>query len=148
MTGECQPERHRFRQREAAPSLRHGDNLDVGLSITVSDWFYRSVLDDRALLTIDPAYFSITGGRERWLYRIVHKQAVACVAALAAGPMRPRDLKPIAPDAGKIHRRNVYGWFERIEPGLYRLAAAGATALITGAHAGEVGAPASASKGG
>jgi plasmid replication initiation protein len=48
---------------------------DVGLSITVSDWFYRSVLDDRALLTIDPAYFSITGGRERWLYRIVRKHA-------------------------------------------------------------------------
>jgi hypothetical protein len=44
-------------------------------------------------------------------------------------PKRPRDLTPIAPDAGKILLRNVYGWFERVEPGLYRLAEDGATAL-------------------
>ncbi|MFK4048149.1 Replication initiator and transcription repressor (plasmid) [Roseomonas mucosa] len=31
------------------------------------------MLDDRALLTIDPAYFAITGGRERWLYRVARK---------------------------------------------------------------------------
>jgi plasmid replication initiation protein len=36
-----------------------------GLTITVSDWFYRGVTEDGGLLSIDPAYFSITGGRER-----------------------------------------------------------------------------------
>src|SRR6478736_1554840 len=46
-----------------------------GLSITVSDWFYRGVLEDGGLLAIDPAYFSITGGRERWLYRVARKHA-------------------------------------------------------------------------
>jgi hypothetical protein len=35
----------------------------------------------------------------------------------------------MAPDAGRILLRNVYGWFERVEPGLYRLAEAGAAAL-------------------
>lgn len=56
------------------------DNQDIGVSITVSDWFYRSVLDDKALLSIDPAYFGITGGRERWLYRVARKHAGAAGA--------------------------------------------------------------------
>jgi plasmid replication initiation protein len=47
----------------------------VGFTITVSEWFWDAVLQDGALLAIDPAYFSITGGRERWLYRIVRKHA-------------------------------------------------------------------------
>lgn len=46
-----------------------------GLSITLSDWFYRGVTEDGGLLSIDPAYFSITGGRERWLYRVARKHA-------------------------------------------------------------------------
>jgi plasmid replication initiation protein len=41
----------------------------------VPDWFYRAVLDDALVLTIDPGYFSLTGGVERWLYRIVRKHA-------------------------------------------------------------------------
>jgi plasmid replication initiation protein len=46
-----------------------------GVTLTVSDWFYRGVLEDGGLLSIDPAYFSITGGRERWLYRVARKHA-------------------------------------------------------------------------
>jgi plasmid replication initiation protein len=46
-----------------------------GLTLTVSDWFYRGVMEDGGLLSIDPAYFSITGGRERWLYRVARKHA-------------------------------------------------------------------------
>lgn len=48
-----------------------------GMSITLSDWFYEGVLMDGGLLSIDPSYFSITGGRERWLYRIARKHAGA-----------------------------------------------------------------------
>ena len=33
----------------------------------------RAVLDDALVLTIDRAYFDLTGGMERWLYRIVRK---------------------------------------------------------------------------
>jgi hypothetical protein len=57
------------------------------------------------------------------------QQALRCAAALAAGPARPRDLKAVAPDAPKILLRNVYGWFERLDRGLYGLAAGGRTAL-------------------
>jgi plasmid replication initiation protein len=46
-----------------------------GMSLTVSDWFYRGVTEDGGILSIDPAYFSITGGRERWLYRVARKHA-------------------------------------------------------------------------
>ena len=46
-----------------------------GLSITLSDWFYRGVTEEGGVLSIDPAYFSISGGRERWLYRVARKHA-------------------------------------------------------------------------
>lgn len=44
-----------------------------GIELIVPDWFYRAVLDDALVLTIDRAYFSLTGGLDRWLYRIVRK---------------------------------------------------------------------------
>ena len=46
-----------------------------GVTLTVSDWFYRGVTEDGGVLSIDFAYFSITGGRERWLYRVARKHA-------------------------------------------------------------------------
>ncbi|MGB6687969.1 MAG: replication initiator protein A [Terracidiphilus sp.] len=46
-----------------------------GLTLTVSDWFYRGVMEDGGVLAIDAEYFSITGGRERWLYRVARKHA-------------------------------------------------------------------------
>ena len=44
-----------------------------GIEMIVPDWFYEGVLDRALVLTIDPAYFLLTGGLERWLYRIVRK---------------------------------------------------------------------------
>ena len=46
-----------------------------GIDLIVPDWFYRAVLDDALVLTIDRTYFGLTGGLERWLYRIVRKHA-------------------------------------------------------------------------
>lgn len=46
-----------------------------GMSITLADWFYEGIIMDGGLLSIDPAYFAITGGRERWLYRVARKHA-------------------------------------------------------------------------
>jgi plasmid replication initiation protein len=46
-----------------------------GMSLTLSDWFYEGVLMDGGILAISPNYFSITGGRERWLYRVARKHA-------------------------------------------------------------------------
>ena len=44
-----------------------------GIELIVPDWFYKAVLDEALVLTIDRAYFDLTGGIERWLYRIVRK---------------------------------------------------------------------------
>ncbi|MFT8243098.1 DUF2161 domain-containing phosphodiesterase [Roseomonas sp. BN140053] len=57
------------------------------------------------------------------------QQALACAEGLRGGPCRPRDLRDAAPEAGRILLRNVYGWFERVSPGLYRITAAGEDAL-------------------
>ena len=45
----------------------------LGLELILPDWFYAAVLDDALVLTIDRAYFGLTGGLERWLYRLVRK---------------------------------------------------------------------------
>jgi len=50
---------------------RHGKAN--GIEMIVPDWFYQAVLDDALVLTIDRTYFDLTGGLERWLYRIVRK---------------------------------------------------------------------------
>ncbi|MGE6786120.1 DUF2161 domain-containing phosphodiesterase [Ensifer adhaerens] len=57
------------------------------------------------------------------------QQALACAAALQAGQQRPRDLRPVAPDAAKILLSNVYGWFDKIDRGVYALSEQGAEAL-------------------
>jgi plasmid replication initiation protein len=46
-----------------------------GIDLIVPDWFYKAVLDDGLVLTIDREYFKLTGGLERWLYRIARKHA-------------------------------------------------------------------------
>jgi plasmid replication initiation protein len=46
-----------------------------GMEFVLPDWFYQGVLDRRLVLTIDPAYFALTGGIERWLYRVARKHA-------------------------------------------------------------------------
>lgn len=46
-----------------------------GMTIELSNWFYEGVLMSGGVLSIDRAYFDITGGRERWLYRVARKHA-------------------------------------------------------------------------
>ena len=46
-----------------------------GVEIILPDWFYRGVVDRSLVLTIDPSYFRLTGGIERWLYRVARKHA-------------------------------------------------------------------------
>lgn len=48
-----------------------GDSL--GLELIVPDWLYGAIADPSRVLTVHPAYFDLTGGIERWLYRLVRK---------------------------------------------------------------------------
>jgi len=70
------------------------------------------------------------GGTRSPIMTAYRQQALACAAALSAGPRRPRDVKTAVPDAPKILSRNVYGWFVRVERGLYDLTDLGRVALM------------------
>lgn len=75
----------------------------------------------------DPA----AGGSTRQpIMTAYRQQALACAAALAQSPARPRDLKAGMPDAAKILLSNVYGWFVRVERGVYTLSDGGRAALV------------------
>lgn len=58
------------------------------------------------------------------------QQALICAALLQQGLVRPRDMKSVAPQAGRILLDNVYGWFERQGTGVYALNEAGEAALL------------------
>lgn len=45
----------------------------LGIELILPDWFYTGIVEHALILTIDPAYFRLTGGIERWLYRLVRK---------------------------------------------------------------------------
>ena len=77
----------------------------------------------------------VVGGSSRVPQMTAYRQQALVVAhALASTPSRPRDLRILAPDAAKIVQGNVYGWFERIERGLYGLTSSGRVALVTWAN--------------
>ena len=46
-----------------------------GMTIELSSWFWEGVMMTGGVLSIDRAYFDITGGRERWLYKVARKHA-------------------------------------------------------------------------
>ena len=46
-----------------------------GMSVTLAKWFHDGLLMDGGVLAIDRAYFDISGGRGRWLYRVARKHA-------------------------------------------------------------------------
>ena len=74
----------------------------------------------------DPALGGSTRAPIMTAYR---QQALACASALLLGPRKVRDLKPAIPDAPKILLHNVYGWFDRVERGIYTLTDSGRAAL-------------------
>jgi len=86
------------------------------------------IVDEHRRRKGDPA----SGGSTRLpIMTAYRQQALACAATLAQAPARPRDLKPTMPDAPKILLSNVYGWFVRVERGIYTLSEVGRAALVT-----------------
>jgi hypothetical protein len=75
----------------------------------------------------DPAQGGSTRAPIMTAYR---QRSLACAAALRDSPARPRDLKPAIEDAPALLLRNVYGWFVRLERGLYGLSEEGRAALL------------------
>ncbi|EEF22023.1 conserved hypothetical protein, partial [Ricinus communis] len=74
----------------------------------------------------DPA---LGGSTRKPIMTAYRQQALACAAAIENGVQRPKDMREAAPKAPQILRDNVYGWFERIDRGIYALTELGAEAL-------------------
>ncbi len=47
----------------------------IALKITLSNWVYEGVINEKSVLTMHPDYFQLSGGLERALYRIARKHA-------------------------------------------------------------------------
>ncbi|WP_422929710.1 replication initiator protein A [Singulisphaera sp. PoT] len=50
-----------------------GDTM--GMTLTLPDWLFNGIVMKGGVLTIHEDYFLITGGIERWLYRVARKHA-------------------------------------------------------------------------
>jgi plasmid replication initiation protein len=47
----------------------------TGMTITLPEWLYDGIVERGGVLTIHEDYFLLTGGIERWLYRVARKHA-------------------------------------------------------------------------
>jgi plasmid replication initiation protein len=52
---------------------RNGRPVLASIQVTLNRWLYRAIVKDRRVLTINPAYFSLTMSLERRLYEIARK---------------------------------------------------------------------------
>jgi plasmid replication initiation protein len=115
---------HRFSWINEWKERADASGRPLGLELILPDWFYAGVINDALVLTIDRAYFDLTGGLERWLYRLVRKHGghqeygwsfdIAYLHA-KSGSLSP--LKHFAYDLRDIVRRQpLPGYRLSIEP--------------------------------
>jgi plasmid replication initiation protein len=64
---------HRFSWINEWKERADREDHPPGIELILPDWFYAGVLEQSLVLTIDASYFRLTGGIERWLYRLVRK---------------------------------------------------------------------------
>jgi plasmid replication initiation protein len=50
-----------------------GKKIMAACEITLNDWMFRAIVQDRRVLTINPTYFELTMGLERRLYELARK---------------------------------------------------------------------------
>lgn len=56
-------------------SYEDEEGRPCGMSVTLPSWLFEGIVEDRMVLTINEDYFLLTGGIERWLYRVARKHA-------------------------------------------------------------------------
>jgi hypothetical protein len=80
--------------------------------------------------------FNVGGSNRTPIVTAYRQDALRCVRALGAGPMRLAELRALSgvAVAAPILQRNVYGWFDRVERGTYGLTITGQQALSHFAH--------------
>ncbi len=53
--------------------LKGGKEVMAAVEITLNKWLFDAIVEDRRVLTINSAYFALTGGLERRLYELARK---------------------------------------------------------------------------
>ena len=53
--------------------VEHWEQTDGGLHLVLPEWLFTIVFERRRILRIDPGYFRLTGGTERWLWRLLRR---------------------------------------------------------------------------
>lgn len=64
-----------FHWLEAWEEHVNDDGQPTGMAITLPQWLYSVIVQQGGVLTIHEDYFLLTGGIERWLYRVARKHA-------------------------------------------------------------------------
>ena len=64
---------HRFSWINEWTERADAAGRSLGLELILPDWFYSGIVDASLVLRLDRAYFALSGGIERWLYRLVRK---------------------------------------------------------------------------
>ncbi|GAN55300.1 replication protein A [Tanticharoenia sakaeratensis NBRC 103193] len=96
-----------------------------GVALTLPAWFMEGVCDLSRVLSVDPAYFRLDGGLERWLYRLARRhagrQTSGWTFGLADLHVRSGSLSPrrrfAAGIAMIVRRQSVPGYTLRIISG-------------------------------
>jgi plasmid replication initiation protein len=96
----------RFRRTGKPPRL-------VEAYIVLSEWLYEGIVERGGVLRIAPEYFDMTGGLERWLYRVARKHGghqpdgwSFTMAQLHLKSGTTRELKKFAADIREIVSAN------------------------------------------
>lgn len=64
-----------FHWLESWDEYANEDGSTAGMSVTLPRWLYKGIVQQGGVLTIHEDYFLLTGGIERWLYRVARKHA-------------------------------------------------------------------------
>lgn len=56
-------------------TINEASGEPTGMTITLPEWLYNGIVKRGGVLTIHEDYFVLTGGIERWLYRVARKHA-------------------------------------------------------------------------
>lgn len=123
-----QRRRHRFSWINEWRELADEQGRALGIELILPDWFFAGIVDRALVLTIDRGYFDLTGGLERWLYRIVRKhgghQSGGWSFDLAHLHMKSGALSPLKQFAFEVRaivrRQALPGYRLTIEYGLGR----------------------------
>lgn len=66
-------ERHHFSWLNEWKEITDDRGRSLCIEFILPDWLYDGIINQKLVLSIDPKYFELTSGIERWLYRVVRK---------------------------------------------------------------------------